>query len=553
MKKNLLYLFLVSLALTTAVAFADEEFDDEDVQFDEDGNAIEEVVDDGSDADAEFDSEDASEGAAQAVQSNAAEAASEALDEDAKKELVENTKEGAGALSQADADKAAAGPQFTCPKWKEYIARLNAKAGSDRGARSYCNKISITDDKDIQKTYTAFRQNDVKILKLGDSNHASRLKSAMKGQKPAVAESTRFIAIYPKTCKVPKNGKATEVETAEFYGIDQILSAGDSAFERATEALVMTDFINWLNKLRAKVYFVTKSEDWTMLKGTGLRNSPVQTVYTAKGYREFYVYLTPINKDWNGEAFAYAVAAAVLDEFLSITNSKGSVNEFLTVGFAAYCSDLSSVITEGGPVQTKTFQNKPVTYDMLLKMKSGTLPFKYLPLEKSALINIDQFTKNGPPTDNYKLYYYLRQSAAIYDYLSIRDALPLIYLMRKSREQNRNFDKDYDNYFASLHRDSFMGKKTEPKKDDKDKKDKKDKKDGDSKDEEDSAEAEDIGSNYKTFRNRIPYLVFNTLTTDSVASDIEEQKKAKAQKGKDPSKDQKDPKNQKSQKKSKKD
>ena len=541
MKKNLLYLFLVSLALTTAVAFADEEFDDEDVQFDEDGNAIEEVVE-------EDDSE--SDDAAPAVQSKAAEAASEALDEEAKKELTENAKEGAGALSQAEADKAAEGPQFTCPKWNEYLSRLNAKAGSDRGARSYCNKISITDDKGIQRTYTAFRQNDVKMLKLGDSNHASRLKSALKGQKLAVAESTRFVAVYPKTCKVPKNGKATEVETAEFYGIDQILSAGDSAFEKATEALVMTDFINWLNKLRGKVYFVTRSEDWTMLKGTGLRNSPVQTVYTAKGYREFYVYLTPINKDWNAEAFAYAVAAAVLDEFLSITNSKGSVNEFLTVGFAAYCSDLSSVITEGGPVQLKTFQNKPVTFDMLQKMKSGALPFKSLPLDKTAIINIDQFVKNGSPTDNYKLYYFLRQSEAIYEYLSIRDALPLVYLMRKSREQNRNFDKDYDNYFASLHRDSFMGKKTEPKKDDKkDKKDKdkKDKKEGDAEEGGDEAEAEDIGSNYKAFRNRIPSLVFSALTADSVASDIEEQKKAKAQKGKEPSKDQKN------QKKSKKD
>lgn len=539
MKKNLLYLFLVSLALTTAVAFADEEFDDEDVQFDEEGNAIEEVVE-----------EDDSEDTAPEVQSKAAEAASEALDEEAKKELTENAKEGAGALSQTEADKATEGPQFTCPKWSDYLNRLNAKAGSDRGARSYCNKISITDDKGIQRTYTAFRQNDVKMLKLGDSNHASRLKSALKGQKLAVAESTRFVAVYPKTCKVPKNGKATEVETAEFYGIDQILSAGDTAFDKAAESLVMTDFINWLNKLRGKVYFVTRSEDWTMLKGTGLRNSPVQTVYTAKGYREFYVYLTPINKDWNAEAFAYAVAAAVLDEFLSITNSKGSVNEFLTVGFAAYCSDLSSVITEGGPVQLKTFQNKPVTFEMLQKMKSGALPFKSLPLDKTAIINIDQFVKNGAPTDNYKLYYFLRQSEAIYEYLSIRDALPLVYLMRKSREQNRNFDKDYDNYFASLHRDSFMGKKSDPKKDDKkDKKDKdkKDKKEGDAEEGGEEADAEDIGSNYKTFRNRIPSLVFNTLTADSVANDIEEQKKAKAQKGKEPVKDQKN------QKKSKKD
>ena len=122
--------------------------------------------------------------------------------------------------------------------------------------------------------------------------------------------------------------------------------------------------------------------------------------------------------------------------------------------------------------------------------------------------------------------------------------------MRKSREQNRNFDKDYDNYFASLHRDSFMGKKSDPKKDDKkDKKDKdkKDKKEGDAEEGGEEADAEDIGSNYKTFRNRIPSLVFNTLTADSVANDIEEQKKAKAQKGKEPVKDQKN------QKKSKKD
>ena len=77
--------------------------------------------------------------------------------------------------------------------------------------------------------------------------------------------------------------------------------------------------------------------------------------------------------------------------------------------------------------------------------------------------------------------------------------------------------------------------------------DKKDKKEGDAEEGGEEAEAEDIGNNYKTFRNRIPYLVFNTLTADSVASDIEEQKKAKAQKGKEPVKDQKN------QKKSKKD
>ena len=528
MKKNLLYLLLISLlAVTVSVpVMADEEFDDEDVQFDEEGNTVAEEID-------ESEEEDAS-GAAPA-----AEVVSEAATEEEKAELTEDAKEGAGALSEKEAEKAAAGPQFASPKFSDYMSRLNAKAGSDRGARSYCNKISVTTEADVQKTWKLFRQNDIRLLKQGDSNHSARLKSSMKGQKKAVAESTRFIAVYPEKCKVVKGGKAAEVDTAEFYGIEQILAAGDAAFDKATEALVMTDFINWLAKLRGKVFFVTKSEDWTMLKGTGLRNSPVQTIYNAKGYREFYVFLTPVNKDWNAEAFAYTVAAAVLDEFLSVVNPRGSVNEFLTVGFAAYCSDLSSVITESGPSQVSRFQGKPVTYDMLLKIKSGALPFKYLPLEKSGLINIDQFVKNGAPTDNAKLYYFLRQSAAVYDYLSIKDALPLIYLMRKSKEQARNFDKDYDNYFASLHRDSFMGKKSDDKKDkdkDKDKKDKKDKdkdKDKEKAKEGDDAEAEssDIGNNYKTFRNRIPYLVFYPLTTDSVASDIEEQqKKAKKEK-----------------------
>lgn len=529
MKKNLFYLFLISLVSISMTVCAADEFDDEDVEFDDEGNAIEEVAED------EGESEDGSP-AAPAVQS--AEAESEALDEEAKAKLTESTQEGAGALSETDAEKATAGPQFTCPKWKDYISRLNAKAGSDRGARSYCNKIGIKDDKDIQRVYTNFRQNDVKMLKLGDSGQASRLKSSLKGQKLAVGESTRFVAVYPATCKVKKDGKTVDVDTAEFYGIDQILAAGDSAFEKATEALVMTDFINWLNKLRGKVYFVTRSEDWTMIKGTGLRNSPVQTVYSAKGYREFFVYLTQVNKDWNAEAFGYAVAAAVLDEFLSIMNPRGPVNDFLTVGFAGYCSDLTSVITEGGPVQLSRFQNKPVTYDMLIKMRSGALPFKSLPLEKSALISVDQLVKNGAPTDNTKLYYFLRQSTGIYDYLSVKDALPLVYLMRKAKESSaRNFDKDYDNYFASLHRDSFMGKKTDDKDDkkkdskdkDKDKKDKKDKKEGgdDSADPEDS---EDIGNNFKTFRNRVPYLIFYPMTTDSVASDIAEQKKEKAKK-----------------------
>jgi hypothetical protein len=532
MKKNLFYLLLISLIAVSIPLMAEDDFEDEDVQFDDEGNALVEE----SDADEEEISDESGSDAAPA-----APAVSEELKEEEKTELLEDAKEGAGALSESDAEKAAAGPQFAAPKMKDYMGRLNAKAGSDRGAKSYCNKISVNSEKDIQNVYKLFRQNDIKLLKQGDSNHSARLKSAMKGQKRAIAESTRFIAVYPEKCKVVKGGKAAEVDTAEFYGIDKILSAGDSAFERATEALVMTDFINWLGKLRGKVFFVTKSEDWTMLKGTGLRNSPVQTVYNAKGYREFYVFLTPVNKDWNAEAFAYAVASAVMDEFLSVVNPRGSVNEFLTLGFAAYCSDLTSVVTESGPLQVTRFQGKPVTYDVLLKVKSGSLPFKSLPLEKSGLINMDQFVKNGAPTDNAKLYYYMRQASALYEYLSIKDALPTIYLMRKSKEQARNFDKDYDNYFASLHRDSFMGKKTDDKKDDKKDKDKKDKKDKEKEKDKDKdkdaegegdAESSDIGSNYKTFRNRIPYLVFYPLTTDSVASDIEEQqKKAKSQKG----------------------
>lgn len=535
MKKNLFYLFLISLVSISMTVCAADEFEDEDVEFDDEGNAIEEVAEDEGEGESES-------GTAAAPAKPAAEVESEALDEEAKAKLTESTQEGAGALSETDAEKATAGPQFSCPKWKDYISRLNSKAGSDRGARSYCNKIGIKDDKDIQRVYTNFRQNDVKMLKLGDSGQASRLKSSLKGQKLAVGESTRFVAVYPATCKVKKDGKTVDIDTAEFYGIDQILAAGDAAFEKATEALVMTDFINWLNKLRGKVYFVTRSEDWTMIKGTGLRNSPVQTVYSAKGYREFFVYLTQVNKDWNAEAFGYAVAAAVLDEFLSIMNPRGPANDFLTVGFAAYCSDLTSVITEGGPVQLSRFQNKPVTYDMLLKMRSGALPFRSLPLEKSALITVDQLVKNGAPTDNTKLFYFMRQSEAIYEYLSSRDALPLIYLMRKSKESSaRNFDKDYDNYFASLHRDSFMGKKTDDKDDkkkdskDKDKKDKKDKKEGDAAD-DDSEESEDIGNNFKTFRNRVPSLIFYPMTTDSVASDIAEQKKAKKEQSKTPQK-----------------
>lgn len=523
MKKNLLYLLLISLLAVTLPVMADEEFDDEDVQFDEEGNALVEEADESEEADEQD-------------EAPAAEEVTETAAEEVKTEPADAAKEGA-APSDTEAEKAA-GPQFAPPKFSDYMSRLNAKAGSDRGAKSYCSKIGVTSEADVQKTYNLFRQNDIKLKKQGESNHSTRLASSMKGQKKVVAESSRFKAVYPEKCKAVKGGKAVEVDTAEFYGIDKILAAGDSAFDKATEALVMTDFINWAGKFKGTVFFVTKSEDWTMLKGTGLRNSPVQTIYNAKGYREFYVFLTPVNKDWNAEAFAYTVAAAVLDEFLSVVNPRGSVNEFLTIGFAAYCSDLSSVVTEGGPSQVSRFQGKPVTYDMLLKVKSGSLPFKALPLEKSGLIGIDAFVKNGPPTDNAKLYYYLRQASALYDYLSIKDALPLVYLMRRSKEQNRNFDKDYDNFFASLHRDSFMGKKSDDKKDkdkDKDKKDKKDKdkdkdKDKPKESEDSDAESSDIGNNFKTFRNRVPALVFYPLTTDSVASDIEEQKKAKKEK-----------------------
>ena len=534
MKKSLY--FLLFLALCVMPVWADD-FEDEDLTFDESGEAVngddfsKPETEDFEADDAEAETEDEGETAANPANTGAAENTS--AGEEAKEALVSADKEGAGALSEKEAEAATKTPAFKCPTWKEYSQRLHAKGGSDRVISTFSSKINMKDQKDIDSLYKFCRSIDVKLLQKGASSHASRLTSAMKGIKMETAESDHFLAAYPAKCRGLKDGKNAELATAEYYGIEKILSAADQAFENATEALIVKDFINWSGKVKAKMFFVLDPNSWQVLKG-GKINSPVRTVYIENGYREFYVYLTPKNIPWNAEAVAYAVAEEVLNEFLFAFNRKGRVNDVLRVGFAAHISGLTSVITESGPLQVSRFQGNPVTYEMLVKLKESGTQLKSLPLEKSALISVDMLTNNGLPSEDGKCYYFLRQSAALVEYLNIRDALPLTYLYYKSFRPNRRFDEDYDNYFSSLHRDAFMGKKTDLK-DDKDKK--KEKKD-DAKGEEDKEDSEDIGSNYKTFRNRVPALVFYPLTTDAVAKDIKESKEKEKEKEKN-SKDKK--------------
>ena len=204
MKKNLFYLFLISLVSISMTVCAADEFDDEDVEFDDEGNAIEEVAED------EGESEDGSP-AAPAVQS--AEAESEALDEEAKAKLTESTQEGAGALSETDAEKATAGPQFTCPKWKDYISRLNAKADSPtiRYLATINNEYAKV-NKDIKKA-TALEEFDKTAVVEKKPGFLANLKKKLtkRNETKPEGEPSGDDKTKPEEAKTPSLEKAAEV------------------------------------------------------------------------------------------------------------------------------------------------------------------------------------------------------------------------------------------------------------------------------------------------------------------------------------------------------
>jgi len=109
---------------------------------------------------------------------------------------------------------------------------------------------------------------------------------------------------------------------------------------------------------------------------------------------------------------------------------------------------LDSIITEKGPRQLDTFQNRKITGKeiMYLRKKQNDEMFQ-LPLSARTLIKVDSLVRaKSYPKKTEELYYYLRQSKALTSYMKENGAIPFLLMvntMIKGTDFQRAFEKVY--------------------------------------------------------------------------------------------------------------
>jgi len=414
------------------------------------------------------------------------------------------------------------------PSYKE-VGKAIQSLGSNLKSKALvdCLKtLDIDNQKNVIKLFNKFFDKTKSVSKKGDSREATRLKSELNKSKKtygklAKEENENFVVLYPKDLKF----KISSKETTEFDA-GTLLSAAENSFSKMTEMLLMTKFMYWPGKARGKIYVVPNIEMWKLIKKGITKKQPVQTVIIKPETREFFVLVTQKTYQEAEQAVAYAVAKATLNEYSEVVsgNRKSSFPSFFIIGAAATAADLNSVLTiDDGPQQVEKYKGKKLTARMLRDMKEKGHPLSPFPLYENKLFDIkDIIGKQYPDNKNEKVYYFMRQSAAVVSYLQQNGTLPFLVLTKELAD-GKGFKKSFDGYVDL--RDELSGKTKETKGNKKDKKSRKERK----KEQKDKKAAENCLDGYKEFmdKNNAKIAIFDPLTFEVLIEDKKEEAKDK--------------------------
>jgi hypothetical protein len=322
--------------------------------------------------------------------------------------------------------------------------------------------------------------------------------------------------------------------TEDALEIETMISESETVFGQATDEVLMSSMINWAGKVRAKIYIIVNDSDWQSLKTGRTRSRPVQTVITEDDYREFFVYAGPKVYDYAQSALKYAIAELVLKEYSMVVGSerKTELPEFYLAGMATKISALDSVITTDGPRQLKKWKNRDVSASMLRKLRSGTSDsgLTQMPLSMRKLISFENLVRpNAYPGDDEKMYYFIRQSSALVDYLLQNGSLAFL-TMSEALSDGERLDKAFDDSYVEV-RDKLSGesgsdrKKTGSRKKERLSREERRKQRRDEKDREEKLEtAEDVLNGYKELRRNAEEVIFAPLTIEYLQESAPEKK-----------------------------
>ncbi len=411
------------------------------------------------------------------------------------------------------------------PSYRE-VAQSIQNLGSNlkNNALNKCLEIlDLDSQKNVNKLFEDFYDKSKKVLKKrkNDSSKVTRFKNELKKVrrlygKLSKEESENFVVIYPENLKF----KISKKETTAFDA-GNILSAANNSFSKMTEMLLMTKFMYWPGKSRGKIYIVPNIEIWKLIKKGITKKQPVQTIVIKPETREIFVLVSQKTFQEAEQAVAYAVAKITLNEYSEIIsgNRKSKFPTFFIVGTAATAADLNSVLTDDeGPQQIEKYKGKKITSRNIREMKEKGHALSPFPLYEKDLFNIKNIIiKPYPNNKNEKVYYYMRQSAAVINYLQQNGTLPFL-ILTKELADDETFKNSFDEYVEL--RDELSGKTkkgTNNKKSNKERKEEKDRQEA----------AEDCLDGYKEFLENVKEVVFEPLTYENIKGIKEKERKDK--------------------------
>ena len=428
----------------------------------------------------------------------------------------------------AESEEPEAATRFTLPSARDVgQAIVNVQPGLESaGYAEFANIMNLENEGDIADLYNRFRAIDQDVYNKGKSAKATICEG--KYDKPGKMDGTHFDIIFPKALVEARSGE----DAAKYPDPGGLLSAADNAFERTVSRVMMTPFMNWAGKVKGRIYLVTSDAQWKAIRQGVPSDRPVQVVLTQDDNREFYVLATPYTTPYLDEALSYAVAELVLKEYAkAIANERRpNLPPVFLAGVGANIANLESVLTEEGPAQVETFDGKRLGPREIIGLhkqaaQNSAVP-KQLPLKERDLIDLNTLTSASSYGKNSEqVYYFVRQSTALMDYLQANGALAFL-AMTKGLAEGKSFEKAFDDYYVDL-RDTLLGKvnKSGQKQEQQKQLTSEDRKRM-REEAENRAEAEDVLTGYKELRRGAEEAIFHDLTEKAFIEERQEQMKS---------------------------
>lgn len=215
------------------------------------------------------------------------------------------------------------------------------------------------------------------------------LKAGIENKKAEKQNPKKVSGKSKDEKKAPAQNQSHDEFTSNYYSVIYLLDAADKAYKEMNTC-VGSLFGDSPHKV--KLYLVTSSKMWNILKGENKEISPARNTRWSAKDNAVLIYACPATTNRLENVVAYATAAVVFEQSLKLLNPEGEVSDMVEKGTIAVISGLQDVVEEN-----KVFSMPALKESELL-----------LPSEL-----IDPTRMNDPK----RCLYFIRQSAAVARFL----------------------------------------------------------------------------------------------------------------------------------------